>query len=82
MMVGKAKRDIKKDELISMDDIEIEYPENNETIKINNRIEYIIWAKDDKGFYITPLIGFTWGDAYGRSFWVGWLKWLLKINIK
>lgn len=38
------------------------------------------WSKDDVGFYITPLVGFSYGNAYGKSLWFGWLRWLIMIS--
>jgi hypothetical protein len=41
-----------------------------------------VFSKDDMGFYITPLIGFSWGKAYGKCVWVGWLRYLVQFNFK
>jgi hypothetical protein len=39
--------------------------------------------KADKwGFYITPLIGYSWCEPYGKSIWLGWGRWLVTFEIK
>lgn len=38
------------------------------------------WDKDDVGFYVTPLIGFSWGKPYGKSLWFGWFRWLFTVS--
>lgn len=34
------------------------------------------FEKDVVGFYITPLIGFSKDERYGKALWVGWGRWL------
>ena len=46
------------------------------------RFERFVWNKDDIGFYITPLIGYSWGKPYGKNIWIGWLRWLFRINFR
>jgi hypothetical protein len=33
-------------------------------------------------FYITPMIGFSWGDLYGRRIWIGWLHYYFQFSLK
>lgn len=39
------------------------------------------FRKDDLIFYITPLIGYSDFNGH-RTFWAGWLHWLLEIEIQ
>jgi hypothetical protein len=32
------------------------------------RFQRLVWSKDDIGFYITPLIGFSWGGPTGKKY--------------
>lgn len=40
------------------------------------------WDKDDRGFYITPLVGFSWGEPYGKTIWIGWLRFLVTFHFE
>jgi hypothetical protein len=36
----------------------------------------------DIGFYVTPLVGFSWGEPYGKNIRFGWFRWLLSIKLQ
>jgi hypothetical protein len=40
----------------------------------------LIFEKDNGAIYVTPLIGFSWGEKYKKAFWIGWLYWLWVIE--
>ena len=43
------------------------------------KIEKCKFEKDKWGFYFLPLIGYSNTPREGRNFWIGWLRWLLRI---
>ena len=43
------------------------------------KIQRVQFEVDKWGLYLTPLIGYSNTPKDGRSFWFGWLKWLVKI---
>jgi hypothetical protein len=40
------------------------------------------WSKDDIGFYIAPMVAFSWGKPYGKNIWIGWFRWLFSIHFR
>jgi hypothetical protein len=46
------------------------------------KIERTEFTKDKWGMYITPLIGYSNVPIEGKTFWVGWLRFLFKIYFK
>ena len=39
-----------------------------------------IFTKDNRGLYILPMLGFSYGGE--NSFWFGWLWWLWEFRLK
>ena len=44
------------------------------------KFERFVFSKDDIGFYILPLLGFSWGKPYGKNIWFGWFRYCIRIN--
>lgn len=46
------------------------------------KIKEQTFEKDKWGFYITPLIGYSDTPSDGKTFWIGWLRWLWTVRFK
>lgn len=46
------------------------------------KIKKCEFLSDKWGCYLTPLIGYSWNEKYGKSIWIGWLRWLCVIHFE